>query len=126
MTFTYDLASADPEVVRLSKVRLEIGDKTAGAGVCPDGSNLADEEIKVWLEREGDPMLAAAAGCEALARSWAVMHDVSVGPRRESFGQVAKQYSEQADKLRSQYGSSGGGSFSVGWKRTDGFSEAAG
>lgn len=117
MTFTYVLATD------VGKVRLEISDtsSTTGAGVKPDGTNLTDEEIQIWLTREGTVMSAAAAACEALARAWARVADVGVGPRRESLGQVATAWANQAKTLRQQYS----GGFSASLDRTDGYSAHA-
>ncbi len=120
MTFTYVLTTD------LGKIRLELGDTSSatGMGVKPDGTNLTDEEIQVWLTREGSVLGAAAAACEALARMWARIADVGIGQRRESLGQVAKAWAEQAKSLRIQSGG-GGVSFSASLDRTDGFSEHA-
>lgn len=104
MTFTYDLAGSG-DVLNISKVRLEIGDTIADAGVRASGANLTDEEILVWLEAEGDSvMLAAARACEMLARDWSRVASISLGPRREALSDVAKAWKEQAEKLREQYG----------------------
>ena len=120
MSFTYVLTTD------IGKVRLEIGDVSSaiGAGVKPDGTNLTDEEIQVWLTREETVGRAAAAACEALSTTWARVADVAVGPRRESLGQVAKQYAERAKALREQHGGGGHG-FTIGLDREDGFSEHA-
>lgn len=120
MTFTYVLSTD------IGKIRLELGDTsaTAGAGVKPDGTNLTDEEIQVWLTREGAVMPAAAAGCEALARMWARVANITVGPRREDLGQVAKAWTEQAKSLREQHGGASIG-FSASLDRVDGYSEHA-
>lgn len=113
MTFTYDLSSSATTDLNISKVRLELGDTIAGAGVRTDGSNLSDEEIQVWLTAEGSSvMLAAARACEMLARDWARVASIQLGPRREALSDVAKAWAEQAKTLRTQYGpglSSGSG-----------------
>ena len=117
MAFTYDLNS------EIGLIRLELGDITAGAGVRPDGSNINDDELQVWLKREGSIMRAVAAACESLARMWANMVDLSVGPRSESYSQAAKSWLELAKQLRKQYGDTPGldqtdsGAFSVGFIR---------
>jgi hypothetical protein len=107
VAFNYDLASADADVLLISKVRLEIGDtdETSGAGVKPDGSNFTDAEITYWLDENGDDVsLAAADACAALARHWARASDLAVGPRRESLGQVSKRFEDLAAKLRRRAG----------------------
>lgn len=98
MTFTYSLTTDT------GKVRLEIGDVTSGAGVRPDGSNLQDEEIAVWLAREDTVMQAVAAACEALSRQWAAVANTASGPLREDAGEVAGKWAQRAKELRSAYG----------------------
>jgi len=125
MSFSYDLASADTDTLNVSKVRLEIDDTVYAAGVKPDGTNFTDEEIMIWLDREGDDVMrAVASACEVLARGWARVADIAVGPRRESLGQVAQRYAEQAKSLRTQYGG-GDRTFSATLNRQDGYHDAA-
>lgn len=121
MTFTYNLASTDGDTLNIAKVRLELGDTTSGSGVRPDGSNLGDEEIAVWLDREADDVMrATAAACEALSRQWATIADITVGPRREALGKVAERYAERAEQLREQYGGLTK-VFTAGFNRQDGY-----
>ncbi len=98
MSFTYNLSNDT------GKVRLEIGDVTSGAGVRPDGSNLSDEEIAVWLTREGTAMRAAAAACEAMSRQWAIVANTASGPLREDADSVAGKWAQRAKELREAYG----------------------
>lgn len=107
MAFNYDLGSADSDILRISKVRLEIGDTDDGGskGVKPDGSNLTDAEIDYFLDLNGDDILLAAAdACEALARHWSKAVDISVGPHRESLSQAAQRWAQEAARLRSKAG----------------------
>lgn len=100
MTFTYNLASADAEILRISKVRLELGDTVANTGVRPDGTNLQDEEIKVWLGEESNDIQAAAArAARALASMWTTVANITVGPRSEQLGQIADGWAKRADEL---------------------------
>jgi len=102
MTFHYDLASTDANIALISKVRLEIGDITADAGVRPDGSNLSDEELLHWLgEEANDVMLAAARACDALSRAWSIVGDETIGPRKYALGAVAGKWEKLATSLRS-------------------------
>lgn len=116
MAFTNDLATD------IGQVRLEIGDRdaTPGNGVQPDGTNFSDEEIQVWLTREGTVGRAAAAACEALARIWARAVDTRSGPLSQSYSQVSERYALQAKQLRERYGGDGC-AFSTGFARNDGF-----
>lgn len=98
MAFSYD-ATTD-----IGQIRLELGDTTPGAGVRPDGSNFSNEELQVWLTREGSVMCAVAAACEALARQWSSVADLTVGPRSESAGAIAEKWETRAGKLRDAYG----------------------
>ncbi len=115
MSFTYSLTTDT------GKVRLEIGDVTSGAGIRPDGSNLQDEEIAVWLTREGSMMRAAAAACEALSRQWATVANTASGPLREDADSVAGKWAARAKELRGAYGhgdaNSTGGVFVGGFTR---------
>ena len=124
MTFTYDLANADDTIVLVSKIRLQVGDTTEDDGVLPDGSNLSDEEIEVLLDQEDDDYLrATAAACELLARHWARVADIAVGPRREALSKVAESWRKQAKDMRARYGYGTGGVFSAGVIRVDGLSD---
>ncbi len=118
MTFTYDISTD------IGKLRLEIGDTEQGSGCKPDRTNFADEELQIWLDRESSVVGAVAASCEALARTWARLADLAIGPRRESLSQVADRYAKQANDIRELYGS-GGVTFSAGVSRIDGYSEHA-
>ena len=126
MTYTYDLSSTDTDLLAISMVRLELGDTVEGTGVRPDGTNLSDEEISVWLDAESNVVMRGVArACEALARLWSPVTNVTIGPRKEEFGKVADQWAKQAEALRDTYGGSSGSSFSIGLTRTDGYSVAA-
>ncbi|MFZ6029956.1 MAG: hypothetical protein ACOYYS_19760 [Chloroflexota bacterium] len=117
MAFTYDISTD------IGQLRLEIGDTDQGSGCKPDNANFSDEELQVWLDREGSVIGAVAAACEALARIWARLADLAIGPRHESLSQVADRYAKQAQEIRQQYGS--GVTFSAGVVRADGYSEAS-
>ena len=81
MPITVDLTTL------VGQVRLEIGDDddTAGHGQRPDGSNLSDQAITLWLTRaslyqgtsNGQVLLAAAYACEKLARDWATVSNIT-------------------------------------------------
>ena len=97
MTFTYDLAAVDENLLNISKVRLELGDTTENAGVRPDGSNLADEEILLWLDEESDVVnRTVARACLALSKMWTTVANITVGPRREELGQIAQGWADRA------------------------------
>ncbi len=123
MAFTYNLASADASIVLISRVRLEIGDTVNSAGVLPDGGNLTDAEIQLYLTQNGgDVALTVSSLAGVLARRWATVADVSVGPRSESLSQIAKAWERQASTLP---GGEAYGAFAMGPKRIDGYSEYA-
>jgi hypothetical protein len=97
MTFTYDLASVDENLLNISKVRLELGDTTQNAGVRPDDSNLADEEILLWLDEESnDVTRSVGRACAALSKMWTNVANITVGPRREELGKVAAEWAARA------------------------------
>lgn len=111
MTFTYDLANADAAKVLISKVRLELGDTVANAGVRPDGSNLTDEEIRIWLTDEAnDISQTVARAAAALANVWTTVANITVGPRREDLGSIAKAWADRAKEA----GLSAGVGYAVG------------
>lgn len=110
MTFTYNLASGDATIVRISKVRLELGDTVANAGVRPDGSNLTDEELTIWLtDEENDISQTVARAAAALANIWTNVANITVGPRREELGSVAKAWADRA----SEAGPAAGANYAV-------------
>jgi hypothetical protein len=121
MSFTYDLTT------EVGQVRLEIGDNEYQNGAKPDSTNFRDDEIQIWLTREGSVLLASAAACEALARLWSRMADITVGPRRENYSTVAGRYADQAAALRARLAETGEAytTFSAGLARTDGYSVEA-
>jgi len=126
VTFTYDLASADADEVLIARVRLELGDTVASAGVRPSNANLTDEEIAVWLEDEDNHIMRTVArACEALARMWAPTSNYSNGQQSEQLGKVSADYAAKAKELRSLYGGSSASAFSVEAGRSDGYSAAA-
>lgn len=114
----------------IGQVRLELGDDNTAQGVLPDGSNLSDDQVQLYLTREGSVMRAVAGICEMLATRWAAVADLQVGPRRESYSQIAKQYAARADQLRDRYGTGELGSLMDGFvavpvERVDGYTTTA-
>lgn len=127
MAFTYTLDSPDATTAAVARVRLEIGDSVSGAGVLPDGSNLSDEEITIYLvQHENDVALTVSALAGVLARRWATQADVTVGPRSEKLSQVAQAWERQAAATTGSAGGAALGSFALQPVRVDGFSERAG
>ncbi len=119
MSFTNNLATD------IGQMRLELGDDVSGSGVRPDGTNLSDEQLQVLLTREGSLMPAVAAACELLARNWAGVATISVGPRSEQLGTISKQWADRAVTLRAQYGGLGSGkAFSASFHRADAYAAA--
>jgi len=107
MTITVDLAT------QIGQVRYELGDTdtTAGHGKKPDGSNLSDAELQMWLDRAGrsttDPdaviLLAVMFACQKLARDWSNAADIALPTRKESLAQVAKAWATRAAELDAQW-----------------------
>jgi hypothetical protein len=65
---------------------------------------LSDEEIAFMLSEERDPLLAAAALCEAISARFARMFDRADGDVRMSYSQRSKAYADRAAELRVQAG----------------------
>ncbi len=121
MTFTFDSALA----TLLSQVRLELGDTVSGAGVGPDGANLDDASITLWLTQENsNVMRAVARACLALSRYWSNIASTSSPDYSEQSGKIAKEWSDRADAIMKMYGSisSVGGLRVSQMGRNDGYS----
>ena len=69
MSFSYTLGSTDATTAAIARVRLEIGDTVSGAGVLPDGSNLSDEEITVYLVQTGNDVALTVSALAGLLSS---------------------------------------------------------
>ena len=111
--FTYFLTDA------IGQVRLELGDNVYQQGVLPDGTNFSDQEITYYLnQNEQSVMRTVGALASVLARRYAMVADISVGPRSESLSQVAKALERQAALLA---GGDEGTAFSMAPTRVDGF-----
>jgi hypothetical protein len=132
VTFTYNLASADPLIVEISQARFELGDVVASRGPRANGTNFSDEELTMVLNRQGilgaasRPLQAVAALCDTLAREWSKVATTTVGPRSQQFGSVASEWGKRAVTLRQIYGGSSSLSFSIPLTRVDGYSDNAG
>ena len=101
MTFTFDSALA----TLLSQVRLELGDTVSGAGVGPDGANLDDASITLWLTQENsNVMRAVARACLALSRYWSNIASTSSPDYSEQSGKIAKEWSDRGDSIIKLYG----------------------
>lgn len=124
MAITYDLTLSGTSLL-ISKVRLELGDTVNGIGVRPDGSNLSDAEITMWLTEEGsNVMRAVARACYSLARMWSIVMSTSSPSYSEQAGKVAAEWQARGDGIVKTYGgiSGSGGMSSSAVKRVDGYS----
>lgn len=107
MTITVDLAT------QVGQVRYELGDTdtATGHGKKPDGTNLGDAEIQMWLDRAGRAttdqdalvMLATMFACQKLARDWSNAADIALPTRKESLSQVAAGWAKRAAELDAQW-----------------------
>lgn len=121
MAFTYDLGSSDADILLISRLRLEIGDKTVDEGVLPEGKNFSDEELQVLLTRGGsDVERAAAFAFSILASAWATYADITIGPRREALSQISSRFEKRSMEYRTRLGMDSM-AFSAGLKRADGY-----
>jgi hypothetical protein len=117
MTFSSDLTTD------IGKVRLELGDTVSGSGVRPGGINFTDEEIAAILAEETTINPTLVRLMNILSREWAVVVDITLGPRKEAFSQVSKRYAALADQLRKDAGVGSAGT-TVRLQRTDGYRTA--
>ena len=84
----------------LDKVRFYIGDRVDGSGPRPGDGNFTDTEIGGVITVAGTWQRAVGQLLDALSVEWSQHADISVGPRSQSFAQVAEAYAKRADKWR--------------------------
>ena len=118
MAFTY----VGTLVTSRDKVRFYIQDTVENSGPKPGGGNFTDAEVDGLLTTEGGWAAAVAGGLEVLAAAWSIHADITTGPRRQAYSQVAESYRKQAQEWRDRHGStaSGGQRFMT---RIDGYSD---
>lgn len=80
MTFTYD-TSTD-----IGKLRLAIADTSE------DDAEFTDEELQVFIDLAGSWSAAAILAVDALIAKYAKLVSLTVGPRREEYGQIVEHY----------------------------------
>lgn len=108
----------------LDKLRFHIGDTTSGSGPLPSSGNLTDEELGWLLTSEGSVDKAVAAAMDAVAVRWSSYADLTVGPRKESYAQIAQAWQDRAARWREDRGVKSATTGSVGFvTRQDGYSE---
>ena len=118
MAFTYDGDLS----TNLDKTRFYISDTVENSGPKPGSGNFTDAELGGLITAEGSYQKAVAAAFETLAGVWSQYVDISVGPRRQAYGQTAAGYEKLAKTWRRRSGSaSGAGSRAV--TRVDGYSD---
>ena len=96
MTLTYvgDLSTS------LDLVRFYLNDTTANSGPRPAEANYSDEELGAIITAEGSWQRAVGVMLDVLATEWSRHADITVGPRHQSFSQVAEAYAKRAAKWR--------------------------
>ena len=87
MAFTYDATLSTD----LSKVRFHIDDTTSGSGPMPSGGNFTDAEL-TYLLTGGSVAIAVSDAMGAIAARWSGYSNITVGPRREEYSQVAQAW----------------------------------
>lgn len=118
MTLTYigDLSTS------LDACRFHINDTTASSGPRPASGNYTDAELGAIIDDEGTWQRAVAVLLDHLAVEWSHHADLTVGPRHQSFSQVAEAYAKRAEKWRKDNGIFPGVSV-AGVIRKDGYSD---
>lgn len=125
MAFSYLITSTNSTIAAIAAVRLAIGDTVENEGVLPGNANFSDEEIAWYLdEADDDHDAAVLAMVAALARRWATVADITVGPRRESLSQISARWQALAEEMRDS-SDAGGGSFTFTPQRDDGYADYA-
>ena len=116
MAFTYVLGTD------VGTMRFELGDTVPGSGVRADGSNFSDEELQYLIDREKNLDLAIASACETLSRDWSKIASITLGPKQETLGKVAQEWSTRANEIRLRVGGTFA-SFSFTPHRIDGYTD---
>jgi len=99
MTVTYDDSLSDD----VSKVRRFIGDTVEDNGPLPEDANFSDAELTAIIALESTWQRAVGQLLDALSIEWSQHADIAVGPRRQSFAQIAEAYAKRADKWRKDH-----------------------
>ena len=118
MTLTY----AGDYSTDLDKIRFHIADTTASSGPRPAGANFTDEVLTPLITAQGTWQRAVAVVLDVLATEWSRYADITVGPRRESYSQIADSYRKQAAQWRKD-NSILPGALVAGVIRVDGYSD---
>ena len=84
----------------LDKCRFYLGDRVENSGPRPSDGNFSDEEIAGVITVAGTWQRAVGQLLDALSVEWSQHADITVGPRRQSFSQVAEAYAKRAEKWR--------------------------
>ena len=93
MTFSYSGTAITTDIER---IRLELGDTIEAEAL------YTDEELQVFLDREGDVIGAATAACGALVRRFARAYDFETDGQRFSRSQMHKQFLATLSELTSR------------------------
>ena len=118
MTLTY----AGDYSTDLEKTRFHLSDTTTSSGPRPTGANFTDEVLTPLITAQGTWQRAVAVVLDVLATEWSRYSDITVGPRRESYSQIAGNYRKQAAQWRKDYGILPG-ALVAGVIRVDGYSD---
>ena len=86
LTYVGDLST------NLDKVRFHLGDTTASSGPLPSGGNFTDSELNGLLSSTGTVNKAVSAAMGAIAARWNGYANITVGPRREEYAQIAEAW----------------------------------
>lgn len=120
MAFTY----AGDGSTDLDKVRFHVGDTTSGSGPLPSGSNFTDAELNWIISDAGSVDKAVAAALDAVSVRWSSYADITVGPRKESYSQIADTWAKRAEAWRKDHGVHSASTAGYKWMtRVDGYSD---
>jgi len=104
------------------KVRFSLGDRVEDSGPRPSDGNYTDEEIAGVITMAGTWQRAVGQLLDALSVEWSQHADITVGPRRQSFAQIAEAYAKRAVTWRKEHHIYAGVSV-AGIVRDDGYSD---
>jgi len=87
----------------LDRTRFYIGDRVEDSGPRPSDGNFTDAEINGVITVASTWQRAVGQLLDALSVEWSQHADITVGPRRQSFSQIAEAYAKRAEKWRKDH-----------------------
>ncbi len=101
MSFSFDETRLD---IPLNALRAEVGDTQEGAGPLPNGDNLSNEQLLLYLEQETSLGVALVRAVGVIQRRWAtVAQSLGTKNRTEAYMQ-AQEFGRIYRDLKTEHG----------------------